>query len=101
MEAIALNITYIVERGVEGSHLLFHTDEIRHAFRDAQQREEALRRGNSDEAHALVKTLTALPSLDAQRNLIDTLPDEQRDLLICLYFEFLDQYVAKHGRVVQ
>lgn len=100
VESIAVNLTYILERGVEGSHVLFRVDEIRQAFRGAASARPELATASA-EAQALVRSLASLPSLGEQRSLIDTLPDAQRDLLICLYFEFLDQYVAKHGRVLQ
>lgn len=95
---IAINLAYILERGAEGSHVLFRVDDIRHALEDGA--DSAMDSAAQAEAERLVRSLAALPSLELQRDLIEGLDNDRRDLLIRRYFEFIDEYVASHGHAL-
>jgi hypothetical protein len=95
---IAINLAYILERGAEGSHILFRLDDIRRAL--AARSKGDLDTAAHEEAERLVRSVASLPSLELQRDLIEGLDDERRDLLIRRYFEFIDEYVASHGHAL-
>jgi hypothetical protein len=90
---VAVNLTYILEQGARGSHLLFETEEIRHAF-GMLERLDAVDEGSLERVQEMVRTLAGTPTLSGQRSLIASLPEIQRDLLILFYFQFLDRFIS-------
>ena len=100
VEAAAVTLAYILEQGARGSHILFENDEIRHAFVVMKQSptfDESSVHGVQD----LVRHLAALPTLDQKRQLIENLAEPERDLLILLYFQFLDRFLAGRRPTIQ
>ena len=92
---IARDLTYILERGTQGSHVLFSPEEIRDAFALAHLGDQA--EGDAEEAEDLVKTVAGTIGLEARAFFIGTLSRYQRGLLIRRYFEVLDDFAANHG----
>lgn len=92
---IARDLTYILERGTQGSHVLFSPEEIREAFALAHLEEQRL--ADVSEAEELVKTVAATVGIEARAFFIGRLTPHQRGLLIRRYFEVLDDFAANHG----
>jgi hypothetical protein len=100
VEAAAVSLAYILEQGARGSHVLFENDEIRHAFVRMGQT-PSFDASCLDGVQDLVRHLAALPTLDQKRQLIENLAEPERDLLILLYFQFLDRFLAGRRPTLQ
>ena len=87
VESLAVNLTYILEQGAQGSHLLFENDEIRRAFDTDPVDDSAL-----DGVRGMVRDLATLPTIERKRTFVEALSEEQRSLLIVLYFQYLEQW---------
>ncbi|MBW2702833.1 MAG: hypothetical protein JRF33_18580 [Deltaproteobacteria bacterium] len=90
----------IMHCGSRGVHLLFSHDQIRRAFvrRDAMLALEDAESGmHLQEA---IENLVTIEHVDEQQEFIDALDPEVCDLLVHLYFGFLDRYLNSDGEEV-
>lgn len=93
VETIAFNLTYILEQGAQGSHLLFRNSEIRRAF-DVLADLGEVETAALQSVEGVVKHLATLPTIDQKRALVERLSEVDRSLLIVFYFQFLDRFIA-------
>ena len=88
----ALHLTWLLERGRGGVHPLFDTHVIRRAVMNAPaempEEDDMLPR-----LQRHIRDLAALPTLADQRAFILSLSDGVQDLMVLLYFRFLDQFM--------
>jgi hypothetical protein len=80
-----------------GTHLLFSTPTIRAAFADPPAAALAPLEELAPHLQPVMATLLGLPDLEERRAFIDSLESSLRDLLIVVYFGFLDHYSASAG----
>jgi hypothetical protein len=93
VEVMAEHLSYILEQGTQGSHVLFENEQIRHAFR-ALDRLTTVDEDSLEGVRSAVRDLANLPTLEQKRDLIDGLPELHRDLLILFYFQFIDRLLS-------
>lgn len=93
VDNVAINLTYVIEQGAQGSHLLFDNEEIRHAFAN-RERLPSLDEAPAESLREAVRSLALLPSRKERRGVIEALPERERDLLILFYFRVIDEYLA-------
>ena len=90
----------IMHCGSRGTHLLFSPDQIRGAF----QRRDALGALADPESgthlQKAIEYLVAIEHVDEQQEFIDSLDPDLCDLLVHLYFGFLDRYLNSDGEEV-
>src|SRR5262249_19164633 len=82
VEVMAEHLSYILEQGTQGSHVLFENEQIRHAF-DALEVLSTIDDNSLEAVRGAVRDLATLPT-----------PELQRDLLILFYFQFLDRLLS-------
>ncbi len=90
----------IMHSGSRGVHLLFSHDQIRRAFvrRDAM---EALEDSESGiYLQEAIENLVTIEHVDEQQDFIEALDPEICDLMVHLYFGFLDRYLNSEGEEV-
>ena len=90
----------IMHCGSRGTHLLFSNEQIRRAFRrrdaiDALEDAEA-----GERLQKAIEGLLALDQIEAQQDYVDDLEPGLCDLLVHLYFGFLDRYLNSDGEEV-
>ncbi len=88
----ALHLTWLLEQGRSGVHPLFDTDLIRRALLtvplDVADDDAMLGR-----LERVITDLADLPTIADQRAFIASLPEGIQDLMVLLYFRFLDQFM--------
>ena len=96
-EQVLDSFDQIMHCGSKGTHLLFTNAQIRRAFkrRDAV---DALEDGEAGEQlQEAIEGLLALEHIDEQQDFVDSLESGLCDLLVHLYFGFLDRYLNSEG----
>ena len=90
--------TYIVRNAEAGHHVLFEESLIRRAFAapmpatDTEEMVEVL--------DAAFRTLLAQPSVGGKRAFVSTLPETVQNVVVRLYFRFLEQIQAARSATV-
>jgi hypothetical protein len=87
----------IVLSGLKGTHLLFSNEIIRDAYKSEQTVELLSNDELMEQLQGVLADLVELEDLEDRRDFIQTLPPDIRDLLVHLYFGFLDKYMDEDG----
>ncbi len=88
-------LTYIVRNAEAGHHVLFEESLIRRAFttpvpeRDTEEMVDVL--------DAAFRGLLAQPSVGMKRDFVNTLPEPIQNVVIRLYFRFIEQVQLARG----
>jgi len=85
----------IIISGTRGTHLLFSNRMIREAFHRSQPLDLLSDQVLADMVQGALGDLLDIEDLNERQEFIESLPDEVRDLLVHLYFGFLDRYFTE------
>ncbi|MFT5433992.1 MAG: hypothetical protein ACI9OJ_004704 [Myxococcota bacterium] len=91
----ARQANYLLEQAEGGYHPLFGNELIRRALCGSPEQE----REDSEivqELHDVIVEITELVDVRSQREFIEALPESVQNLVVHLYFRFLDQFMARH-----
>ncbi len=96
----ARQLQYLLEQGRWGYHALFETSTIKRAMgvspvlgvEDDEQMLEAVT--------AAAREISELGDVIAQRRYILQLSEEMQNVLVHLYFRFLDQFIQSHSSTI-
>ena len=83
----------ILSQGALGHHVLFDVIQIRRALGRSLLTGD--HRGALDELQSILTELTQCDSVHQQRAIILALPESLQDLVVRMYFHFLDQYIRR------
>ena len=83
----------IMETGARGTHLLFSNRMIREAFRREEPMKLLADNDFAEEVQNALSDLLTLEDLDDRQEYIELLDRTVRDILVHIYFGFLDRYV--------
>lgn len=85
-------VEYLFYQSSQGNHILFDVKEIRNVFSNSLTLKDGVELDEKkiDEIKSLLETLMYQPTLKAKKQFIDSLPENDRNLLIRAYFSLLD-----------
>ncbi len=86
------SLDQIFYSGSKGTHLLFSTGAIRDAFARHHDFEKFDLDLVAEQLHSVLAELLWIDDLEDRRQFIDALDTTLRDMLVHLYFGFLDHY---------
>ena len=90
------SIEQLMHSGIRGTHLLFSNQTIREAFIRQPDSLDALQSGDASERiHDILTELIKFDHIEERQDYIDQLDSPLRDLLVHLYFGFLDRYLSE------
>ena len=84
----------IVLSGLRGTHLLFSNQMIREAFKHEKPIELLTNQDVAGQVQSALADLLDRESLDERQEYIERLEKTIRDVLVHLYFGFLDKYMS-------
>ncbi|HUU00723.1 MAG TPA: hypothetical protein VM425_04710 [Myxococcota bacterium] len=87
------SLDQIFETGARGTHLLFSNAMIRKAFSRKQSVELLADSNVSEHVQQALTDLLDVDNLDERQEVIEALDPDTRDVLVHIYFGFLDKYV--------
>jgi sugar-specific transcriptional regulator TrmB len=87
------SLDQIFESGLRGTHLLFSNSMIREAFRRKTSKDLLADESLTEQVQLALADLLDVESLDERQEYIESLDPETRDILVHLYFGFLDKYM--------
>ncbi|MFC1655006.1 hypothetical protein ACFL2F_04295 [Myxococcota bacterium] len=85
----------IVQSGLRGTHLLFSNQMIREAFTHEKPIELLTDQDVAEQVQSSLAELLDLESLEERQEYIEGLERKVRDVLVHLYFGFLDKYISE------
>jgi hypothetical protein len=88
------SLDQIFESGARGTHLLFSNDMIREAFDRYPSADLLSDQELAEQVQNALTELMDVDSLDERQEYIESLETETRDILVHLYFGFLDRYLV-------
>jgi hypothetical protein len=87
------SLDQIFETGARGTHLLFSNEMIRKAFSRARPVELLADSCVSEHVQQALSDLLGVDNLDERQEVIEALDPDTRDVLVHIYFGFLDRYL--------
>jgi hypothetical protein len=82
---------YLIDLGIRGTHPLFEPEEIRSAFnRDVAELVD-MKPATIEEINKVVHNILQAPDIESQKDVIQDLKSDTRDLIVRLYFQMIDQ----------
>ncbi len=84
----------IIQSGLRGTHLLFSNQMIREAFNQNQPVELLTDQNTAERVQNALADLLDREGLEERREYIEGLERDIRDVLVHLYFGFLDKYLS-------
>ena len=91
------SLDQIMRLGTRGTHLLFSATTIRDAF-DRQQSFEHFNLDEvADQLQPIISDLLEIDDLEDRKDFIEALDPPMRDMLVHLYFGFLERYLAEEN----
>jgi hypothetical protein len=91
---IVESLEKIVMSGLRGTHLLFSNQMIREAFRHERPVELLTKQDVAGQVQSALAELLDRESLEDRQEYIEGLEKDIRDVLVHLYFGFLDKYMS-------
>ena len=88
------SLDQIFESGLRGTHLLFSNSMIREAFSRKTAKELLADESLTEQVQLALTDLLDVDSIDERQEYIESLEPETRDVLVHLYFGFLDKYMT-------
>jgi len=85
----------IIQSGLRGTHLLFSNQMIREAFTREKPVELLTNQEVAEEVQGALANLLDRETLEEQQEYIEGLERSIRDVLVHLYFGFLDKYISE------
>ena len=85
----------IVQSGLRGTHLLFSNQMIREAFTHEKPVELLADQEVAEQVQSALADLLDRESLEDRQEYIEGLERKIRDVLVHLYFGFLDKYISE------
>ena len=85
----------IVHSGLRGTHLLFSNQMIREAFTRAKPIELLTEQDVAEQVQSALADLLDRETLEERQEYIEGLERSIRDVLVHLYFGFLDKYLSE------
>lgn len=93
------SLDQIFESGTRGTHLLFSNNMIREAFNRNLPEELLSDADISDQVQQALNDLIDVENLDERQEYIESLDPKTRDILVHLYFGFLEKYMLDEEQV--
>ncbi|HOX44692.1 MAG TPA: hypothetical protein PK668_13915 [Myxococcota bacterium] len=91
------SLDQLLHCGTRGTHLLFSTDVIREAFASPRVWELLSLEELAARVQPVLAEVMSLQDLESRQHFVEGLEPPLRDLLVQLYFGFLDRYAAASG----
>jgi len=86
-----IRFQYMIELGLRGIHPVFEPEEIRSAFDRNIEDLANVGPGTVSEINEAIRNILQAPDLESQRDLIQELDNDVRDILVHLYFQVIDR----------
>jgi hypothetical protein len=91
------SLDQLLHCGTRGTHLLFTTDVIREAFAGSKAWELISLEELAARVQPMLAEVMSLQDLESRQRYVEGMEPPLRDLLVQLYFGFLDRYAAASG----
>ncbi len=89
----------MLEQGAQGYHHLFDDALIREAFLHGEAVQSGLDEGTAARASSLIDALREAAQIDAQRAVIASAPPRVQQVMVHLYFHYLERFMHRAGVV--